>query len=257
VPLLLAFKLIIFCIFSTFFTYNPTEIRLLNSDIIIAPPASHFAHFRPPPDIDKHTLDTGCPAKRGSGNATTPASNQVKKSKENDSSTMETDDKTTSGRDADSNAVHCTAPNDRSNKANASLEVLPAHVCRPYGRKTCEATFHPTVLGEINDVVLHYDEAGNWNGNWTTPEEQQNAEILNENMGFNIDLSFLQQAEGHAANNGLVHLIADDASVASFGSNTGRPNGPPNNDGRTSASVSFSADNVEAAADTIGGGSTA
>jgi hypothetical protein len=251
--------LIIFCIFSTFFTYNPTEIRLLNSDIIFAPPASHFAHFRPPPDIDKHTLDTGCPAKRGSGNATTPASNQVKKSKENDSSTMETDDKTTSGRDADSNAVHCTAPNDRSDKANTSLEDPPAYVCQIYGRKTCEATFNPNVLlGEIDDVVFHYDEAGNWNDNWTTPkEQQQNAEILNENMGFNIDFSFLQQAEGHAANNGLVHLIADDASVASFGSNTGRPNGPPNNDGRTSASVSFSADNVEAAADTIGGGSTA
>ena len=76
-------------------------------------------------------------------------------------------------------------------------------------------------------------------------------------LGFNIDLSFLQQTEGNAANNGPVHLIADNASVASFGSNTGRPNGPPNNDGRTSASVSFSADNVEAAADTIGGGSTA
>ena len=163
----------------------------------------------------------------------------------------------TTGRDADGNAVHCTAPNDRSTKTDAFLEVLPAYICRLYGRKICEAIFHPTILGDIDDVVFHHDEAGNWNGKWTTAEEQQNQEILNEPMGFNIDLSFLQQAEGHAANNGPVHLIADNASVASFGSNTGRPNGPPNNDGRTSASVSFSADNVEAAADTIGGGSTA
>jgi hypothetical protein len=70
------------------------------------------------------------------------------------------------------------------------------------------------LLVSLTTLVFLTDEDGNDTGEWTTREDDMGADILNEDMGVNLDFSNMELLT-HDMDDRVFH-IADDASAISF-----------------------------------------
>ena len=59
---------------------------------------------------------------------------------------------------------------------------------------------------------FHYDAEGNWLGTFTTEDDQIQRDIIDEYMGFNIQLANMEMLNGNKRR----VLTSDDASMKSF-----------------------------------------
>ena len=131
-----------------------------------------------------------------------------------------------SGIDRDQGAVYFTAYNDRADIASKLVDILPAFMKMEYGAAQAKEFCDPSAWGEIHNTEMQYDDAGNWLGEWTTPDDAMGEDILNEDMG--VEISFDNMALLDEGFNTRVLLMTEDASVCTFGMALGRVH--PNND---------------------------
>ena len=101
-----------------------------------------------------------------------------------------------SGADKEACVVYATAFTDRAEKAEAALNVLPAIVNYKFNRDIAKKWFHPGPLQEIDDTELKFDTAGNWTGDWRSPDDVVNEQILDEDLGFTVVLEGLDLIVG-------------------------------------------------------------
>ena len=126
-----------------------------------------------------------------------------------------------SGTDMLCGVAYFTAYKDRTEAAGRLITILPAYVSEFISRDAAKAWFHPNALDIITEVDLGTDLEGNWDGTWSTSEDEFNAAILAEDMGFEIEVE-----QGLDLDEGRVTLTADNASMQSFGTAFGRTPSP-------------------------------
>jgi hypothetical protein len=121
-----------------------------------------------------------------------------------------------SGADKDKQVVYLTAYHDRKELAAKVVDILPAFIEHNYGRALVKKWCHPNALGMINDITFLTDEDGNDTGEWITQEDEMGQEILDEDMGVQLDFSGIDMCS-FGSDDRVLHN-ADDASMMTFGS---------------------------------------
>jgi hypothetical protein len=124
-----------------------------------------------------------------------------------------------SGQDKEKGAVYLTAYHDRKELAAKVVDILPAFIDHYYGRQLTKKWCHPAALGMIQDITFLDDADGNDIGEWTMLEDEMGRDILDEDMGVQLNIGNLALMEFEADERVL--LNADDASVTSFRSALG------------------------------------
>ena len=118
-------------------------------------------------------------------------------------------DEASSGRDLGAK-VYFTAYVDRAPEAAKLIAILPAFVKEMVGDAAAKRWIHHQC--EETDVDFHYDAEGNWLGTFTTEDDQIQRDIIDEYMGFNIQLANMEMLNGNKRR----VLTSDDASMKSF-----------------------------------------
>ena len=106
--------------------------------------------------------------------------------------------------------VYFTAYLDRATEAAKLVAILPALVKEMMGEEAANQWIHHQC--EETEVQFHYDDEGNWLGTFTTEDDQIQRDILDEYMGFNIQLDNMDLVTGSKRR----VLTGDDASLKSF-----------------------------------------
>ena len=132
-----------------------------------------------------------------------------------------TADYAASGDDQRDHIVYFTAYKDRSSIAERLVAILPAYIKYVMEEAAARAWFHPQACQMIHEVEFQTNDDGDWLGTWTTAEDDLNQELLDEDMGFHLQLEGLDLLQDDEDSGVL--LRADNASVASFGTACGRP----------------------------------
>jgi hypothetical protein len=128
------------------------------------------------------------------------------------------------GPEAEDGKVIFTAYKDRSDFAQKLVEILPACMNQLYDRKAVQTWFTSCAMSICDETTLTKDDDGNWTGKWHTFDDQLMQDVINEDMGFDIDLSGLKLLE-QEHNTNRVLLETDNASVDTFGVVMRQPNG--------------------------------
>jgi len=130
-----------------------------------------------------------------------------------------------SGPDAGKAILHLTAYKDRFQTADLAASILPALITRDFCSTAAAKWFTPQGIENSEGITFLNDDDGNWLGTWTTPEDEINQALLDEDMGVAFDLSDMAFDEGHI---GPIRQ-ADDITIASHGTEFGRhaPPEPP------------------------------
>lgn len=120
-----------------------------------------------------------------------------------------------SGNDKKSGTVYVTAYNDRVELVQRLVDIPPRLVERMLHRDAAKKWFHATAIAHAPEVDFDTDDDGNWNGAWTTEDDEINQEVLAEDMGIKFEgLDFMGSSNP-------VILTTDDASMQSFGMSFG------------------------------------
>ena len=106
--------------------------------------------------------------------------------------------------------VYFTAYLDRATEAMKLVAILPALVKTMVGEDAARQWIHHQC--EETEVQFHYDDEGNWLGTFTTEDDKIQRDILDEYMGFNIQLDNMDIVTGSKRR----VLTGDDASMKSF-----------------------------------------
>jgi hypothetical protein len=114
-------------------------------------------------------------------------------------------------------AVYFTAYVDLAGYSESLVGVLPALVNAVMDKSAALAWFHVDALDSLNDVVLNHDEDGNWDGTWTTSEDDYGDTILDEDLGIEFDFTTMEEFGDE-----VVLLTADDTSVNTYGTELGQ-----------------------------------
>lgn len=135
------------------------------------------------------------------------------------------------GEDARQGFVYFTTYKDRSDIAKGAVAALPAYVRHLLGDEAVKLWFASPEIGRDIDLGLTPD--GHWDGSWTTQEDQILTDILDTDVGFQIDNMQLvdQDAEANDIADRTVFLTGDDASLHSFGGELYGRAGPPGEGG--------------------------
>jgi hypothetical protein len=123
-------------------------------------------------------------------------------------------DYASSGADKARGTIYITAYRDRKDLAEKIVDILPAYLSQIYGRFLTEKWCHPLAREIIDEITFITDSEGNETGEWTTKEDEQVQNILDEYMGCKLDFENLELLEFDAHER--VHKEAEDASVQSF-----------------------------------------
>jgi len=123
-----------------------------------------------------------------------------------------------SGPDA-GRLVYFTVYNDRAELAQRLVPILPALVNRQFGMEATKKWFQPQAIPIIEEVKLDFDDGGNWQGTWTTQDDEALDDILTEDLGFDLQFDNIELVTNQ---NPTGLLNADDASIKSFGTFFGR-----------------------------------
>jgi len=135
------------------------------------------------------------------------------------------------GEDVKQRFVYFTTYKDHSDIAKGAVTVLPAYVWHLLGNKAVKLWFASPEIGRDIDLGLAPD--GHWDGSWTAQEDQILTDILDTDVGFNIDnMQLVDQAtEADSTVDQRVFLTGDDVSLHSFGGKLYGRAGPPGEEG--------------------------
>ena len=117
-----------------------------------------------------------------------------------------------SGPDYGKGVIYFTAYYDRVDIVERLVAILLAFISSRFGTTTTKAWFHPGSLEAIGEVTFGHDNEGNWNGTWSTTEDELAQDILEEDLGIALEFENLPDIETQ-----MVLLTADEASVETFG----------------------------------------
>ena len=117
------------------------------------------------------------------------------------------------GPDAGKNVIYFTAYHNRAETAERLVEILPAFIHFKLGMEAVKEWCYPESLQTVHEVTFSYDNDGNWDGTWSTAEDEVADVVLDEDMDVKIEVENLLDIQSQ-----LVLLTSDDASVGSFGS---------------------------------------
>ena len=92
---------------------------------------------------------------------------------------------------------------------------LPAYVSKLVDEKAAREWFHADAIASLQSVQFTCDKEGNWDGRWTTPDDDLMTDILHEDMGVEFEFEFDDGIPGF--DTPIVRLTADDASVTTYG----------------------------------------
>jgi hypothetical protein len=145
--------------------------------------------------------------------------NPIVTKKKNPPKLFFTVDYAASGADKEKEVVYLTAYHDRKDLATKVVDILPAFIEHNYGRSLVKKWCHPNSLGMINDITFLTDEDGNDTGEWTTDEDEMGQDILDEDMGVQLDFGGLDMST-FGYDERVLHN-ADDSSMMTFGSALG------------------------------------
>jgi hypothetical protein len=106
---------------------------------------------------------------------------------------------------------------DIASYAESLVGVLPALVNAVLDKQAALSWFHVDALDAINNVTLNHDNDGNWDGTWTTSEDEFGDSILDEDLGTEFDFDGMEEL-----GNEVVLLTTEDASVQTYGTKTGQ-----------------------------------
>ena len=79
--------------------------------------------------------------------------------------------------------IYFTYHGDVPDLAEHLVAILPAYIQHTMGPELCTAWFHPGSLEAIGNVTFYHDDDGNWNGEWTTMEDDLAQDILDKDLG--------------------------------------------------------------------------
>jgi hypothetical protein len=120
------------------------------------------------------------------------------------------------GKDKSQGFVYFTTYKDCKDVAKGVVAALPAYVRHQLGDEAVKTWFASTEIGRDIELGLTLD--GHWDGTWATQEDQILSNILDADVGFQIDnIDLLAQDEEEDEDARRVLLNADDASYQSFG----------------------------------------
>lgn len=127
-------------------------------------------------------------------------------------------DRASSGRDMSQGIVYFVAYKDRFEIVEKLVAVLPQFIEFRFNRQVAEKFFHLIAIEDCSSVTWECSDQNQsyatWTGNWTTQEEEQMLDLLEEDMGIKIQLDNLEMLK-QMGNKVIAH---DDAlSVTSFG----------------------------------------
>jgi hypothetical protein len=94
------------------------------------------------------------------------------------------------------------------------VDILPAYRNQIYGRFLTEKWCHPLAREIIDKITFIMDSEGNETGEWTTKEDEQVQDIINEYMGCKLDFENMELLKFDTQER--VHKEAEEASVQSF-----------------------------------------
>ena len=122
------------------------------------------------------------------------------------------------GDDAKQGVTCFTAYANRSTLANQLVQILPTYIKFILGdEQAVKEWFHPFVLGSINEVIFECDDDGEWNGQWQTPDDTLQYDILQEDMGVTLEIDYADFNPGEEQ-----VFTTDDMSEKTFGTQFGQ-----------------------------------
>jgi hypothetical protein len=125
-------------------------------------------------------------------------------------------DRSCQGKDS-GKAVYLTTYVDIASYAESLVGVLPALVNAILDKSAALSWFHVDALDALNNVTLNHNDDDNWDGTWTTSEDEFGDTILDEDLGIEFDLDEMEEF-----GNEVVLLTAEDASVQTYGTKMGQ-----------------------------------
>jgi hypothetical protein len=125
-------------------------------------------------------------------------------------------DRSCQGKDR-GKAVYLTTYVDIASYAESLVGVLPVLVNALLDKQAALSWSHVDALDAIKDVILNHDDNGNWDGTWTTSEDEFGNTILDEDLGIEFDLDGMEEW-----GNEVVLLTAEDESVQTYGTKLGQ-----------------------------------
>jgi hypothetical protein len=121
-----------------------------------------------------------------------------------------------SGPDMGKGVVYFTAYHDQSDIGERLVAILPAYIHSQVWEQAAKEWFYPGALKSLGEVTFGFDDDGNWDGSWSTAEDDLAQDILDEDMGIKFDFENLPDIETQ-----MTLLTTDEASVDTFGTALG------------------------------------
>ena len=161
-------------------------------------------------------------------------------------------DYATQGRDKQQGIIYLVTTAEAHQVAEQVTAILPCLVARDINNLAATTWFHEGARELINEVTFNEDISGNWDGTWTTPDDEHTSDFLAEDMG--IDIQFDEDLL-KVLNKTQPSVNPDALSLKSFGDALGRkPLGDDEaSDTQDTASVSRPAEPSAAPAPAEGG----
>lgn len=164
-------------------------------------------------------------------------------------------DKASSGKDKVNGVTYFTAYKDRFELADKLVSILPAYIIFRFDHATAKAWFSAQAIDDCPSIVwgssnpdipaLSYAE---WDGTWQTEEDQQFQDLLDEDIGIELQLDGLDIVSLDEDKTKVI-MDNDDQSFVSFNTTLADGKKHKQSQGRAAHSVDTDAGNREDAGD--------
>ena len=145
-------------------------------------------------------------------------------------------DHATSGNDKKTGVVYITTYKDRADLAERLIDILPKYLAFRFDHTLAMQCIHPQHYEECPSITWGASSYSEWDGTWSTTEDAQLQSLLEEDLGFAIELEGMENV---LLPPGPIEPVkqADDHSFSSFGTvlRGTRSNSPQQQDEATSA----------------------
>ena len=146
-------------------------------------------------------------------------------------------DHATSGNDKKTGVVYITTYKDRADLAERLIDILPKYLAFRFDHKLAQQCIHSQHYDECPSITWGTSSFADWDGTWSTTEDAQLQSLLDEDLGFEIELEGMENILLPPGPTEPVKQ-ADDHSFTSFGTvlrGNNRSNSPQQQDEATSA----------------------
>ena len=132
-------------------------------------------------------------------------------------------DKASWGRDLEQGITYFAVYNDHVKEAEDLLAILIAFVAYEFDRDIALQWCNPCWADLIEGTEFDEDIDGNFLGTWTTEDEKEQEELINEQCAVALDFTNIDLQLDNEEEQGPVLMRGDDASIYSFKTAFGSP----------------------------------